>query len=333
MERNQLVGRSFDPFIVRNWRYHPVRGAMLLAEFYRSTWAMLPETLSVVQSVLHRRAVGGRVSDADLIKIAADKAIRAERKQDATVAGGGMVAVLPLYGVLIPRGDPDDISGGGVTGLQQFADTFRKAASDLSVSSILIDIDSPGGSIFGVQEVCAEIQACKKPVVALANPMAASAAYWIGTSASEFYCTPSGKVGSVGVYACHFDESKAMEMAGITPTLISAGKFKVEGNEFSPLDEECRGYMQGQVNAVYGQFVSAVAKGRKVPVADVRDGMGQGRMLLAKDAVGEKMVDGVATFGEVIQIMQKRIKTNQQAVTPAAQTRLRSAANNLLSVQ
>ncbi|WP_130470638.1 S49 family peptidase [Candidatus Magnetaquicoccus inordinatus] len=310
-----------------------MRGAFLLAELYRNTWAILPESLSVMQSVLHRWAAGGKISEDDRMKIAADKAMRAERKSNAASSGGGMIAVLPLYGVLVPRGDPDDISGGGVTGLQQFAETFRAAAADPSVSAIMIDIDSPGGSTFGVQELCSEIQACKKPVVAFANPIAASAAYWIGTSASEFYCTPSGQVGSIGVYACHLDESEAMKMAGLTPTLISAGKFKVEGNKFSPLDEECRQYIQSQVDAIYWQFVSAVAKGRKMPVASVRDGMGQGRILLAKNAVTENMIDGVATFGEFIQNMQKKIKqSGQQAAMTTARTPKLDAASRMLSI-
>jgi len=83
----------------------------------------------------------------------------------------------------------------------------------------------------GVCELADEIMAARaqKPVVAIANSLAASAAYWIGCAASEFYLTPGGEVGSIGVWQAHQDFSRALDEAGVTTTLISAGKFKVEG--------------------------------------------------------------------------------------------------------
>ena len=145
----------------------------------------------------------------------------------------------------------------------------------------------------------------QKPVVAVANSLAASAAYWIGCSAGEFYVTPGGEVGSIGVWQAHFDYSKALEEEGVKPTLISAGKFKVEGNPYVPLDPEAQAFMQSRVDDYYNAFIKAVAKGRGVSVADVRDGMGEGRVLGADAALAAKMVDGIATFDDVLAKMQK----------------------------
>jgi len=148
----------------------------------------------------------------------------------------------------------------------------------------------------------------QKPMVAVANRLAASGSYWIGCSASEFYVTLGGEVGSIGVWQAHFDYSQAFAAEGIQPTLISAGKYKVEGNPYVPLDEEAQGFMQSRVDDYYANFTKAVARGRGVPIAQVRDGMGQGRVLGADAAQAHGMVDGVATFDEVVRKMRRDAK-------------------------
>jgi signal peptide peptidase SppA len=205
----------------------------------------------------------------------------------------------------------DDVSGPGSVSTQQFASALRQALADDSVSQILIDIDSPGGSVYGVSELADEIASARaqKPVVAIANSLAASAAYWIGCSASEFYVTPGGEVGSIGVWQAHFDYSQAFVTKGIQPTLISAGKYKVEGNPYVPLDEEAQGFMQSRVDDYYATFTKAVARGRGVPIAQVCEGMGQGRVLGGDAAQAQGMIDGVATFDHVVRKMRRDAKS------------------------
>ncbi|MBF0417200.1 MAG: S49 family peptidase [Magnetococcales bacterium] len=306
-------------------------GGLLLAHFYSQPWAVLDETYLTMRSVLHRWASGSAIDHGVIDRIQADKSVRSMRMAESMQAGGSGVAVLPLYGILVQRGQVEDVSGPGVTSLQQFASNFRNAVDDAAVSSILIDIDSPGGGVFGVGELADEIRACKKPVVAIANAMAASAAYWIGSACKEFYCTPSGLVGSIGVFSCHWDESKALEMEGLNPTIISAGKYKVEGHSYGPMDEECASFVQSTVDAYYGQFVAAVSKGRGVPVAAVRDGMGQGRTLLAKDALSEKMIDGILSFGDLTKKMVSKTFVDGRSANTQShqQARLNSAKRNI----
>ena len=199
----------------------------------------------------------------------------------------------------------------------------REALADETVSQILLDIDSPGGSVYGVGELAAEIYAARsaKPIVAVSNSLAASAAYWIGSAASEFYVTPGGEVGSIGVWQAHEDWSKALDEAGVKTTLISAGKFKVEGNPYEPLSQEARDFMQLRTDEYYSAFTKAVAKGRGVGIDAVRSGMGQGRVLGADAALAENMVDGIATFDEVVKKMQRAAKPARSALK-AAQNRL-----------
>jgi signal peptide peptidase SppA len=301
---------------------------LLVAEYLATPWALMPERLSAVTAVIARWSGDARASDEVMHSVAADRNARDARRQASVSNSGGGIAVLPLYGIVTQRGNMvDDVSGPGTASTQQFSNILRAALQDETVSQILIDIDSPGGSVYGVAELADEIVSARaqKPVVAIANSLAASAAYWIGCSASEFYVTPGGEVGSIGVWQAHQDYSKAMDEAGVKTTLISAGKFKVEGNPYAPLDEEAQGFMQSRVDDYYAAFTKAVAKGRGVPISQVRDGMGQGRVLGADAALASSMVDGIATFDDII----KKMRRDARAQIKPNASRLNQARNSL----
>lgn len=306
-----------------------MKRSILIAEFLSTPWALMPERLQAFAGVMRRWQAGEAAAESVMAGIAVDKQARSAKQVQNTAQGGGQIAVLPFYGIVTQRGNMvDDISGGGSASCQRFTQSFRDALADPAVSSILIDIDSPGGSVYGVGELAAEIIAARgqKQIVAVANSLAASAAYWVGCAASEFYVTPGGEVGSIGVWQAHEDWSKAMDEAGVKTTLISAGKYKVEGNPYTPLDSDAQAFMQSRVEDYYAAFTKGVAKGRGVSVDVVRKGMGQGRVLGADAALAENMVDGVMTFDDVVRKMQKDAKAAQRA--PAA-SRLAAAKRNL----
>lgn len=266
-------------------------------------WAILPSTLSVIVDLLSYRARGHRLTAAEVReRISHGQTEAAARRASATGAGGA-VAVLPLYGVIAPRASQvNSVSGPAGTGVDEFTQMFRQALSDPAVGSILVEVDSPGGRVDQVPELADEIRRARgqKPIVAIANGRAASAAYWIAAQCDELVVTPSGEVGSIGVYCAHEDMSAALEQEGVKVTLISAGKFKTEGNPFEPLSEEALAAMQADVDAYYQMFVGAVAKGRGVTADTVRDDFGQGRMVMAGAAVKAGMADRVATFDDTV---------------------------------
>lgn len=285
---------------------------LLIAEFLSTPWALMPERLNAVSAVMARWSSHAPATTEVLAGIDTDKVTREARRQSATSVSGGGIAVLPLYGVITQRGNMiEDVSGPGSVSTQKFAAALRQALADESVSQILIDIDSPGGSVYGVAELADEIVAARaqKPIIAIANSLAASAAYWIGCSASEFYVTPGGEVGSIGVWQAHFDYSQALAAEGVIPTLISSGKYKVEGNPYAPLDVEAQAFMQSRVDDYFLTFSKAIAKGRGVPIAQVRNGMGQGRVLGAEAALEQNMVDGIVTLDEAIRKMLLKART------------------------
>ena len=127
-----------------------------------------------------------------------------------------------------------------------------------------MNVDSPGGLIDLVPETAALIRTVRetKPVIAVANTYAASAAYWLASQASDLVVTPSGEVGSIGVYMPHLDVSGWEEQQGVKTTLISAGKYKTERSPFEPLSDEAAAAMQDTVDKYYGMFTYGVAVGR-----------------------------------------------------------------------
>lgn len=304
---------------------------LLIAEYLSTPWALMPERMTAVAGVLARWQAGIAANADVLCAVAADREARDTKRATNVRAGGGSIAVLPLYGVIAQRANmANDVSGTGGASTQRFTQAFRDAMADESVGQILIDIDSPGGSVYGTGELAAEILQARaqKPVVAFANSLAASAAYWVGCAASEFYVTPGGEVGSIGVWQAHQDISKALDEEGVKITLISAGKFKTEGHSYAPLDADAQAFMQSRVEDYYGAFTKAVAKGRNVAIDAVRNGMGQGRVLGAEEAAKQGMVDGVMTFDDVIRKMQRNAKASGKPANKPA-SRLAQAQRDI----
>jgi signal peptide peptidase SppA len=309
--------------------------ARLLAAFYGAAWAILPDVHASMEQVLLRWAAGVKLDDPDIAAAIGDKpAIHAARRSNTASASGGIIGVLPVYGVIGHRANlVADSSSGINTSTEILQRAFSAMVADSNVRAIVLDIDSPGGSVAGVQELADSIRAARgsKPIVAVANSLAASAAYWIGASADEFVVTPSGEVGSIGVFAAHQDVSKAAEIKGVKTTLISAGKYKTEGNPFEALSGEAQSAMQARVNDYYADFVRAVAQSRNDTQANVRDGYGEGRVLGATKAVRANLVDRIATFDQVITDLGARLSSAApaRAITP---TPRRAAAERALTL-
>jgi signal peptide peptidase SppA len=182
---------------------------------------------------------------------------------------------------------------------------LRQAIDDPRVQSIVLNVNSPGGSIFGIDELAGEIFKARgeKRIVAIANSLMASAAYWIGSAADELVVTPSGEIGSIGVIGTHMDRSRSLEKEGIKMTLISAGEFKAEDSSYAPLSDEARAAMKARLDSYYGMFVETGARSRGITPARVHMNYGRGRMLTAKDGSegrnGRSRRDPRLGFGEI----------------------------------
>lgn len=261
-------------------------------------WAILPGHLAMIRDLVQMRANGERFSD-DEIRERIGGPSNGQRRAQRQAQNG--VAVIPVHGTIVPKASVmTQISGG--TSIGDLRGMLAQAMSDPDVGSIVFDVDSPGGAVELVPEFASEVRAQRgrKPMLAVSNTMMASAAYWIASQADEVAVSPSSLTGSIGVFVAHQDLSAAMEQLGVKTTYISAGKYKTEGNSSEPLAPEARDHAQGLVDNAYAMFTSDVSKGRRVGVASVRGGFGEGRVLDAKTAVSEGLADRVATLEQTI---------------------------------
>lgn len=238
------------------------------------------------------------------------------------------VAVIPLQGLITPGLSLMALLFGGGGGLEEFSGQLAQAVGDPAVHAIVLNVDSPGGTVDQVPETAAKIRQAReiKPVVAVANTVAASAAYWLASQANELVVTPSGEAGSIGVYQLHRDMSVAMAQNGVKPTLTSAGKYKVEGNPYEPLSESAAAASQQAVDDFYAMFVKDVALGRGVSPDDVAAGYGEGRLVLASRAIRMGLVDRVATLdATVARLATGRAKVRRYGATAVDSEDLLSA--------
>jgi len=271
--------------------------SFVLDAFIQTPWAILPEKLTLLEGVMVRYISGEKLSADEILAVVGDKT-----KKPTGRLINNKVAVLPLYGTIMPRGNVmTDISGG--TSAELFGKQFMSLVDDPDISAIVLDVDSPGGQATGIDELSKMIFEARgaKPVVAVANYTMASAAYWIGSAVDELVAAPSAQVGSIGVFTVHQDISAALDKQGIKTTLIKAGKYKAESSEYQPLTDEAKANIQANVDDVYLQFVGSVARNRNTDAATVGEDFGQGRVVSAKQAVKSGMADRVATLDDVIQ--------------------------------
>jgi signal peptide peptidase SppA len=260
-------------------------------------WAITRDKLDAICEVVDARMRGVMLSEEE---VQARIGAGVGRRETAIV---NSVAIIPCYGVISQKMNMmTSISGG--TSTEQFMAQVRAAYADEAVKAIVIDADSPGGTVDGLIEASDELYQIRgrgsKALVAVANPMIASAAYWLLSQCDEIVAAPSAQVGSIGVFCVHGDVSAMNQMQGYKPTYITAGAHKAEDNEDQPLSDEARAFLQSQVDIRYGQFLKAVARGRGMSVAAVKSDFGQGRVFFAEAALAAKMVDRIATLDATV---------------------------------
>ncbi|MDK9720398.1 MAG: S49 family peptidase [Rhodospirillales bacterium] len=217
--------------------------------------------LDVILNVIGPRLGGASVDDLPRLP---------SREIEITPEG---IAIIPVVGTLVARSSYL-AAASGLTSYSEIGDVIESAATDPRVRGLLLDIDSPGGEVGGlfdlVDRIVSVSEQTGKPVWAVANEAALSAAYAIACAADVLIVTQTGEAGSIGVVAVHVDESNADRQAGMNWTFIQAGDKKTDGNPHAPLSSEARADIQADVDGLYERFVSLVAKRRELSPVAVR---------------------------------------------------------------
>lgn len=237
------------------------------------------------------------------------------------------VAIVSIIGSLVNRGAWIGAYS-GMTSYEGISKQLGDAAADPKVHSILLDIDSPGGEATGMFSLASKVReiAAVKPVTALVNDMAASAAYGIASQATEIVVSPTSIVGSIGVVLTHLDRSGELATRGVKPTLIYAGRHKVDGNPFGPLSDAVKADLQTEVAKFYDQFVSLVAQGRGDRLTEQDARATEARTYLGQEAVDRGLADRVASLEAVLSSLQSE---TPRAGTARKGTRTMSGENTI----
>lgn len=296
---------------------------MNLLTVLNSPWAILPDNYVEVRDIYLSWKAGER---ADLSAIEAKLGrpldnVHVPYSIENPGPDGRGTAVIPIQGVIARRMNIlMDISGG--TSTQLLGQDFMQAVNDPQVHSILLVVNSPGGQVDGIQELAQQIRAARgpKPIIALAEGVTASAAYWLAAAADQIFASSeTTQVGSIGVIAQHRDVTKADEMKGEKITLITSGGQKGLLNEHVPLTPESGMMLKEIVDQIYGVFVAEVAASRGVSRQDVLDRMAEGKLFLAGRAVEAGLIDGIASYGQVLNSLAAHAaRQNQMRVLGAA---------------
>mgnify|MGYP001065828557 CR=1 FL=1 len=211
------------------------------------------------------------------------------------------IALVPVQGMLIDRGEWLGDFNGLATSYEGLAEQFRRLANDEAIKAVVLDIDSPGGMVAGLFDLTAELGKLKraKKVYAIAANMAYSAAYAIGCAAHELYLTRLGGVGSIGVIAIHLSFAGMLERQGVEPTILYAGSHKPDGNPYQALSHGARAQWSAEIDQAYDAFVRHVAKTRPLTEDEVR--ATEARTYSGAKAVEAKLADGVKSFEELLE--------------------------------
>ena len=291
---------------------------MNLLDILTSPWAILPDKLFELQAIYATHLRGDKI-DLEGIEARLGRPLANEQQEYRLETGG--VAVLPISGVIAPKANLfTRVSG--MASAQMLQRQVDSMLADPRVRSVVLDIDSPGGSVFGTPALAEAVRvlAENKPTVAVSTGMMASAAYWIGSAANAVYISGlTDHVGSIGVVATHSYNPRS---PGAQVTEITAGRYKRMASENAPLTKEGRAYIQAQVDEIYRVFVDTVAQNRQVSAEDVIERMADGRIFVGQQAIDAGLADGVAT----VDTMVERLATNPEAYAKRRKARIAVAA-------
>nr|WP_313378982.1 S49 family peptidase [Moraxella sp.] len=181
-------------------------------------------------------------------------------------------ATIKVRGLLIPSASRD--YGNWITGYNYINQYLAKANNDPFVDEIVLDIDSGGGYVKGLDDVIETIANLSKPISAYASGDMYSGAYYLGSSTDRITAEKDSGIGSIGVFVVHSEESKALEKWGETYSIFRSGKWKGAFNWFSPLAKHEKERLQQGVDEAASLFFNHVAYKRNIDTMTIADWQG-----------------------------------------------------------
>lgn len=271
-----------------------------------SAWLVEPGMLEQFCHIVERHIAGEKLSDDEIVaatRYNADaKPAAAARSFEITPDG---TAIIPVTGVIAKYSRMvNGSSQPAGTSIEQLNKQLTEARADGLVKKIFLHIESPGGSIAGLADFADAVYAAsfEKPVVAFADDMAASAAYWIGSQANTFYGNATAAIGSIGVYTLFVDSSQRAAQMGLKFHIVRSGPNKGVGAPGVQVSDENIAVIQERIDGLYEMFLAAVLRGRASAGlgAEGLVALADGRVFLGAEAAAGKLIDGVMPLAEAL---------------------------------
>lgn len=230
---------------------------------------------------------------------------RADDKPYALTKSG--IALIPVMGTLVQRGSWLD-SMSGLTSYDTVASLLDMSLSDRDVRAVMLEIDSPGGEAAGLLDLADRVFAARgqKPIWAVANEQAYSAAYWLAASAQRLYAPITAGVGSIGAVMLHVDQSKRDAQMGYSYTFIYSGAHKVDGNSHQPMNKSALKWAQAEVDRSRQLFAQAVATRRGLTAEAVLGT--EAALLTPPEALEGGYLDGIQNLLEAVKLLEAEIQ-------------------------
>lgn len=278
----------------------PTRLSGLTALIANGNWAIKPDQLRDIVTGFEGYLRGNRAAD-HLIQEARDARTRQADTLQVAQDQVPAVALVALHGTIFPRGSLM-VEYCGAIDAHTFAARIRAAADDPQVTSIVIDVDSGGGAVSGVDAAAAAVRyaAGLKRTTAIANTTMCSAAYWIASGATEIVCTPAAEVGSIGVIGTHTDQSAQLEQEGLKVTYVRSTERKALGQSAEPMAGIVLEQWQSEIGRLHELFVQDIALGRNVTLQKASS-WATGDVWFGQEAVNVGLVDATGTLDSVLQ--------------------------------
>ncbi len=225
------------------------------------------------------------------------------------LSGTGPILLIPVDGVIVAGQSSFSLLSGGTVGSDDIVKQIETAMDDGTIKAILLRVNSPGGSAAGSQEIYSAVGRARKKglkvVVSMAD-VAASGGYYISANADRIFADPATMTGSIGVIAAHEDFSGLLGKVGVKMETIKSGQFKDMLSPTRPITPQERQLVQTMIMDVYDQFVTAVAQGRHMDEATVRQ-IGDGRVYLGTQAKDVGLVDEIGGLHEALAAAAKMV--------------------------
>jgi ClpP class serine protease len=273
---------------------------------YGQPWAIMQDHLEAICEIFERHvSMDSETLEARIIEALAKSGVGGGQGQrlgfgEYEIVNG--VAVLPLMGPIFPRSNMMTRMS-GATSLEDFNAKFTDALSNKDVCSILIQSDSPGGSVSGLSEMATKIFSARnqsKPIVGIADGLMCSAAYMLGSQCMETYCTEGAVVGSIGTVLTVEDDSRQKENAGIKSHTLRTGPLKCIGA--GPITDDQLTELKSVVQEYFTKFKDSVVRARAG--IDI-EAVSTGAFWIGSKSVDMGLTDGVSSMDEQLSRLGK----------------------------